>query len=113
MEKLKIYQKALELVAKVYNLIENNTRLKKDFSLIDQLKKSAISVVLNIAEGYGRGRKQFKNYLRIASGSANEIIAIFQIIEIVYKINTKPIQNEYLSLAKQISSLTKAFSSLK
>jgi four helix bundle protein len=88
-EKLIVYKKSLTLIKVVYSLIETNKNLKKDFSLIDQTKKAAVSVATNISEGYGRSKKYFKNYLGIASGSANEIITLLQIIELVYNINTK------------------------
>lgn len=41
---LKIYKKAIQLVSKVYQLIENNPKIIKDFSLCDQLKRASISV---------------------------------------------------------------------
>lgn len=109
MEKLRIYQKALELIQKIYQLIRENEQFKKDFSLNDQLKRASVSVALNIAEGYGRGSKFFKNYLRIAVGSTNETIAALQIVHVVYKIDTNNLQKEYLILAKQISSFSKSF----
>ncbi|MCX7881438.1 MAG: four helix bundle protein [Patescibacteria group bacterium] len=79
-ENLRIYKKALELVKKIYQLIKNNQRLAKDFSLCDQIKRAAVSVVTNIAEGYFRSKKQSQNYLEIASGSTNEVVSILRII---------------------------------
>ncbi|MFN4212469.1 MAG: four helix bundle protein [Microgenomates group bacterium] len=106
---LKIYIKALELTVKVYQLIKNNKLLEKDFSLCDQLKRAAISVPTNISEGYARSRKQFKNYLEIAKGSANEMVTLLVIVELVYKINTNHLQDEYDYLAKQITSFSNSF----
>lgn len=46
----------------------------KEFSLKDQIKHSAISVMSNIAEGYGRaGNKEFVQFLYNANGSLNEL----------------------------------------
>ncbi len=106
MDNLRIYQKAMELVAKVYILIKNNPQLAKDFSLNDQLRRAAISIVANIAEGYCRTKKQFQNYLQIASGSANETVALLQIITLVYKVETSELQNEFKILGKQINSFS-------
>lgn len=106
---LKIYLKALELVVEVYRLIKNNSNLAKDFSLCDQLKRAAISIVANIAEGYARSKKQFKNYLEIAKGSANEIISLLIIIQLVYEINTTKLQEKYDYLARQITSFSNSF----
>jgi len=108
-EDLKIYQKAIELVGKIYELIKNNKALYNDFSLSDQIKRASISVATNISEGYCRSKKYFKNYLKIASGSANEVITLLLIIEKVYKIDTNFLQKEYQILAKQISSFASTF----
>jgi four helix bundle protein len=109
LENLRIYKKALELVKKIYELIKENSKLSKDFSLCDQLKRSAVSVVTNIAEGYFRSRKQSQNYLEIASGSTNEVVSILRIIDLVFEIETTQLQEEYTVLGKQINSFSKTF----
>jgi four helix bundle protein len=68
---LRIYKKSLELVKEIYLLIEKNPKLSKDFSLCDQIKRASVSIPANISEGFFRSKKQTKNYLEIASGSAN------------------------------------------
>lgn len=108
MEKLRIYQKALQLVGKIYFLIRNHPQLVKDFSLTDQLRRAAVSVAINIAEGYCRSRKHFQSYLQISSGSANETVALLQVITIVYQIDTISLQEEYKILGKQINSFSKS-----
>ena len=107
MEKLRIYQKALELIGKIYKLIRNNPQLTRDFSLNDQLKRAAVSILANIAEGYCRSTKQFQNYLQISSGSANETVSILQVIMLVYSIETSTLQEEFRVLGKQINSFSK------
>ena len=107
MEKLRIYQKALELVKEIYLLIRNSPQLSKDHSLNDQLKRASISIALNIAEGYCRSKKHFQNYLQISSGSANETVAILHIINLVYGINTSLLQEEFKILGKQINAFSK------
>lgn len=109
MENLIIYKKALLLVKNTYVLINSNEILKKDYSLCDQLKRAAASVVLNISEGYGRGTKNYTNYLKIASGSANEVIAVLDIVTMVYNIEVVDLRNEYKYLAKQITAFSKSF----
>ena len=109
MDKLIIYQKARELLKKIYILTEYNEKLRKDFALKDQIRRSAISIVLNIAEGYGRGVKHFKSYLKISVGSVNEVIATLSIIEDIYFINTIELKNSYEILAKQISAFSNSF----
>lgn len=106
MEKLRVYQKALQLAAEVYFFIRNNPVIAKDYSLADQLKRAAVSIVANIAEGYCRSKKQYQNYLQIASGSSNEVIALLQIIALIYKVDTTLLQAEFRSLGKQINAFS-------
>ena len=76
MKKLIIYQQSLKLIAQIYLLIRSNKQLQRDFSLCDQIKRASVSILTNIAEGYHRHVKQWRNYLKIASGSANEVVAL-------------------------------------
>ena len=102
MQKLIIYQKSKELLKEIYKLIFS-TKIKNDYGLSDQLKRAALSVVLNIAEGYGRGPKHFRNYLLISNGSVNETIACLEVIEDIYSIPTKTYITKYEYLGRQIS----------
>lgn len=73
-EKLKIWQKAMDIAEKVYRMssaIPNDER----FNLVHQIKKCAVSIPSNIAEGSGRNSKnEFVHFLGIANGSAFELI---------------------------------------
>lgn len=106
MEKLIIYQKALDLVVEVYALTNLSQTYTRDFSLQDQIKRAAISVLANIADGYSRSLKVNKNYLKIASGSANEVVALLQIIQRIYQIDTLSLQDEYRHLGRQINAFS-------
>jgi four helix bundle protein len=108
-ESLRIYKKALELVKTIYQLVKDNPKLSKDFSLCDQLKRAAVSVITNIAEGYFRSKKQSQNYLEISSGSTNEVVSILKIVKVVYKIDTNLLQENYTVLGKQINSFSSTF----
>lgn len=104
MEKLRVYQTALQLTAKVYSLTKSQKSLAKDYSLVDQLRRACVSIAANIAEGYKRTDKHFRNFLQIASGSANEVVALLQITSLVYKIDTTILQEEFKVLGKQINA---------
>ena len=68
-EDIVAWQKATKLVLEVYKLT-NKGDLARDFSLRDQVRRSAISVPSNIAEGFGRGgSREFNNFLSISKGS--------------------------------------------
>src|ERR671915_658280 len=54
----------------------NNPSFSKDFGLRDQIRRASVSVMANIAEGFGRsGSLEFQHYLAIAKGSACEVVS--------------------------------------
>ena len=66
---LKIWQRSLEFVVKVYEETKDFPKEEK-YGLTSPLRSSAISVPCNIAEGAGRGlNKQFKAFLEVSMGS--------------------------------------------
>ncbi|HAI83965.1 MAG TPA: four helix bundle protein [Chitinophagaceae bacterium] len=68
-----VWQKAMELVAEVYGLVK---KLPKEevFALSDQIRRSAVSIPSNIAEGQARNStKEFIQFLAIAKGSKSEL----------------------------------------
>ena len=70
---LEVWKKAVELSKLVY-LISSNGSFQNDYPLKDQVKKAAISVASNIAEGFEReGNKELIQFLAIAKGSAAEV----------------------------------------
>jgi four helix bundle protein len=72
-EDLDIWQKARSLARDIYQ-ISNQNELSKDFPLRDQIRRAAISIMSNIAEGFERnGNKEFVQFLSIAKGSTGEV----------------------------------------
>lgn len=67
-----VWQKSLTLVTEVYKLTHKFPDDEK-FGLSSQIKRSAISIPSNIAEGYGRNyRKDYIRFLQISRGSLFE-----------------------------------------
>ena len=72
-EDLEIWKEARALSQAIYQLT-TNSRLAKDFSLRDQVRRAAISIMSNIAEGFEReGNQEFIQFLYIAKGSCGEV----------------------------------------
>lgn len=72
-EDINAWQKARELV-NILHAVTNNSRLKNDYSLKEQINRAGLSIMLNIAEGFGRrSNKEFINFLVMPHGSASEI----------------------------------------
>lgn len=72
-KELIVWQKSYSLGLLIYKLTDNFPK-KEDFSLTSQMRRCALSIPSNIAEGYRRGhRKEFVQFLQIAFGSASEL----------------------------------------
>jgi four helix bundle protein len=70
---LQVWQKAMELTVAVYRLSKAFPR-EESFGLTGQLRRSAISIPSNIAEGHGRmNPREFRRFLLIARGSNCEL----------------------------------------
>jgi four helix bundle protein len=74
-EDLRVWQTARELTNRIY-AVTNRDPFSDDWALRDQIRRAAISVVSNIAEGFeSRTREQFIDFLGRAKASAGEIRA--------------------------------------
>jgi four helix bundle protein len=72
-EDIKAWQAARELVSAVYR-VSGKGKFEKNFSLRDQIRRAAVSVMSNIAEGFERcSDKEFNRFLYLAKGSAGEV----------------------------------------
>jgi four helix bundle protein len=72
-EDLIFWQKARELTKSVYSFTKKGD-FKRDFGLRDQIQRSCVSVMSNIAEGFCRGgNKEFIQFLFVARGSLAEV----------------------------------------
>lgn len=70
---LNCWMSARHLTKEIYKLTQNGS-LAKDFTLRDQMRRAAISIMSNIAEGFDRGgNKEFVHFLSIAKASASEL----------------------------------------
>jgi len=110
---LSVWQKSMDLVESVYTLVKT---LPKDetYALSDQLRRAAVSIPSNIAEGSGRNStKEYIQFLYIALGSACEVETQILIAKRINYVNnveayTKSINEIKKMLNGLISSLKRS-----
>ncbi|MDQ6652273.1 MAG: four helix bundle protein [Acidobacteriota bacterium] len=74
-----VWQKAIAFVKQVY-CVTDEGNLKRDFGLKDQIRRAAVSISTNIAEGFERSsRKEYLLFLNIAKGSAGEVRSLCRV----------------------------------
>lgn len=74
-QSLKIWQKAVEIVKRIYQVSEHLPKTEQ-FGITMQMKRSSVSIVSNVAEGASRKSPvDFRRFLEIALGSAFELEA--------------------------------------
>jgi four helix bundle protein len=105
---LAVWQMAKDLAVKVYRASESQD-LKKDLGLRDQMRRSAVSVASNLAEGDERGTdRDSVRFFYMAKGSVAELRTQLQIACETGSVK-KPLYDsldaEYVRLAKMIGSL--------
>ncbi len=70
---LEAWKKARKLNLEIYKMTRTEN-FKKDFILVDQVRRSSVSIMANLAEGFGRkGNKEFLQFISIAEGSLCEL----------------------------------------
>ena len=72
-EDLFAWQKAKELTKLIYHLTKKE-RFSKDFGLCDQIRRAAVSIMANLAEGFERGSSsEFHQFIVISKASCAEV----------------------------------------
>lgn len=108
-EDLEIWQNA-RLICRKVNELTKNEKFRKDFSLVDQIRRSSGSAMDNIAEGFERdGNREFIQFLNISKGSIGETRSqLYRAMDYGY-ISEEEFElhkTECLSLSKQIRSFS-------
>src|ERR1700712_2784613 len=87
-KKLEAWKKSMELVKEIYSLTKGFPK-EEIYGLTSQLKRAAVSIPTNIAEGSGRNyKKDTVQFLHISRGSIYEVETLLNIavvIEIIKK----------------------------
>ncbi len=101
---LAIWKKAMQLVVQVYHLTRRFPR-EEMHGLTSQMRRAAVSIPTNIAEGWGRGsRKEYIQFLRIARGSLLELETLLAISRNLRYLSQEDMQAR-LALVEEISRM--------
>lgn len=107
-EDIGAWQKARSLSKKIYPLTDYS-KFNNDFALIRQMRRSAGSIMDNIAEGFGRGgNKEFIHFLQIALGSSYEFKSqLYRATDQMYitEIDFKELYTQANEIGKMINGL--------
>lgn len=108
-KKLEVYQRSFRLAIRLHKVTQSFPAFEK-LELGSQIRRAAVSVALNIAEGYGRkdSQREFQHFLRNALGSCNEVCVLLDIVkslEYIQEAAYKEVFEEYDILGKQIYRL--------
>jgi four helix bundle protein len=104
-----VWQKSIALVTLVYELTKT---FPKDelFGLTSQMRRAAVSIPSNIAEGRNRGtRKDFRQFILVAFGSANELetqLLIAENLGYASKDQLGPLNNLLSEVCRMLSSMS-------
>ena len=100
-KELKVWQKAIDLVTETY-LKSKDFPKEEIYGITSQIRRSAVSIPSNIAEGCGRKTsKDFSNFLGIASGSAFE----FETQLIICKNLEFISENDFMNLESEVNHI--------
>jgi four helix bundle protein len=101
---LKVWQAGMELAVKCYDVTRGFPK-EEMFGLTTQIRRSAVSIPANLAEGQGRqSTKEFLNFISIARGSLMELETHLQLSHRVSLLQ-KPVLEELLKLTDEISRM--------
>jgi four helix bundle protein len=111
-KELKVWQKSIRLISKVYKITKSFPSDEK-FGLTSQIRRSAVSVASNIAEGGGRRTDgEFLNFLGIAHGSICELeTQLYVAFDLGYLENShlRDISNDLTEIQKMLYVLINKF----
>ncbi len=110
-EDLIVWQKSIDLSVQVYKL---SAMFPKDemFGLTSQIRRASNSVSLNISEGSVKSTRTFINHLKIARGSANEVLSATILANKLEFISINDIESLRITITEITKMLNKLISTL-
>jgi four helix bundle protein len=106
-EDLEVWRTSKDLAVRVYK-VSDMGRFGRDFGLRDQMRRAAVSVMSNIAEGFDRySCAEFRQFLSIARGSASEVRSQLYLARDLGYVDDQDF-DELLDLCGQVSRMLSA-----
>lgn len=109
-ERLEVWKRSTNWANEIFDVVQNLPK-EYQYSIGDQLKRAALSVPTNIAEGVGRdGEKETKYFYRVAKGSVYEVVSLLVMAGkrgCLERENYKSLYNEANELAAMLTSLSR------
>lgn len=107
-KELIVWQKSIQLVTKIY-LLTRDFPKSEQYGLVSQMRRSAISIPSNIAEGYGRkSSKEYSQFYSIAYGSGMELetqLIITKELSLAKSQQIEPIENLLVEVLKMLNTM--------
>lgn len=110
-EKLKVYEASLEFIKRIFKITKDLLR-DYQFSVADQLRRAALSIVNNIAEGSGKlSKKEKSQFYRTSLNSARECIPMLTILskeELILEVDYNNLRERCIYVCNMLGKLTAA-----
>ena len=107
-KKLDVWQAAMKSTRMIYELTDRLPEEEK-FGLVPQMRRAAVSIPSNIAEGAARqGKREFKNFLSMAQGSLSELDTQLELTILLGYVSTEDLRE----LWDQLQRIDKMLSGL-
>jgi len=106
-ERLRVWRRAHELALLTYRLTKTLPDTER-FGLTDQIRRAAVAIPANIAEGHGRANEtEFRPFLSVALGSLSELQALMLLARDLHYVVEADL-NEFWELATEVGKMTSA-----
>lgn len=106
-----VWKKSIDFVVEIYKATKCFPK-EEVYGLTSQIRRAAVSIPSNIAEGYGRhSDKELIHFLFISLGSASEVetqLLISQRLELLNDIDYLELNNSIIEIIKMLSALIKS-----
>ncbi len=113
-KELKVYQKSYQAARAIYRITKEFPEEEK-YGMTSQMRRASMSIALNIAEGYAKreSQQEFKRFLMMAIGSANEMEVLADFAEdfgYISKETHLKATEEYRAIGKMLNRMIKEVS---